>query len=136
MLCTEGACHVFVCIGKRSFTFTELKECLKDNSIAFQAADPLPNDDIPTPYIILGDDAFGLRTYLMKPYALRQMTKDQRIFNYRLSRGRRIVENAFGILAQHWQILLTTMQHNPMIIVETCHSSQFDAFTISCNPKR
>lgn len=59
----------------------------------------------------------------MKPYAQRQMTKEQRIFNYRMSRGRRIVENAFGILAQHWQILLTTMQHDPetiAIIVQAC----------------
>eukprot|EP00105_Crassostrea_gigas_P030769 XP_011453202.1 PREDICTED: uncharacterized protein LOC105346360 [Crassostrea gigas] len=104
------------------FNASELNECLEDNSIAFPAADPLPNDDIPTPYFILGDDAFGLRTYLMKPYAQRQMTKDQRIFNYRLSRGRRI-ENAFGILAHRWQILLTTMQPDPTtiaIIIETC----------------
>lgn len=105
------------------FNASELKECLENNNIAFPAADSLPNDDIPTPNFILGDDAFGLRTYLMKPYAQRQMTKDQKIFNYRLSRGRRIVENAFGILAQRWQILLTTMQHDPItiaIIIETC----------------
>lgn len=41
----------------------------------------------------------------------------------RLSRGRRIVENAFGILAQRWQILLSTMQHDPdtvAVIVEAC----------------
>ena len=105
------------------FNASELKECLEDNSISFPAADPLPNDDRPTPYFILADDAFGLRTYLMKPYAQRQMTKEQRIFNYRLSRGRRIVENAFGILGHRWQILLTTMQHDPetiAIIVEAC----------------
>lgn len=64
----------------QNFNASELKECfIEDNSIAFPAADPLPNDDIPTPYFILGDDAFGLRTYLMKPFAQRQMTKDQRI---------------------------------------------------------
>ena len=100
-----------------------LKKCLEDNSIGFPAPDTLPNDDTPTPYFILGDDAFGLRTFLMKPYAQRQMTKEQRMFNYRLSRGRRIVENAFGILAQRWQILLTTMQHDPAtiaVIVQTC----------------
>ena len=105
------------------FNASELKEFREDNSIGFPLADPLPNDDRPTPYIILGDDAFGLRTYLMKPYAQRQLTKEQRVFNYRLSRGRRIVENAFGILAQRWQILLTTMQHDPetiAIIVEAC----------------
>lgn len=32
----------------------------EDNSIAFPAADPLPNDDIPTPYFILGDDALTI----------------------------------------------------------------------------
>ena len=67
---------------------SELKECLEDNSIAFPVADPLPNDDRPTPYNILGDDAFGLRTYLMKPYAQRQLTKEQIVFNCRLSRER------------------------------------------------
>ena len=86
------------------FNASELKECLEDNSIGFPLADPLPNDDRPTPYYILGDDAFGLRTYLMKPYEQRQL-KEQRVFNCRLLRGRRIV-------AQRWQILLTTMQHD------------------------
>ncbi|XP_062588500.1 uncharacterized protein LOC134250166 [Saccostrea cucullata] len=104
------------------FNASELKECLEDSSIGFPAADPLPNDEIPTSYFILGDDAFGLCTYLMKPYSQRQMTKEQRIFNYRVSRSRRIVENAFGIMAQSWQILFTTMQQEPetiAIIVET-----------------
>ena len=91
------------------FNASELKEFQEHNSIGFPLADPLPNDDRPTLYYILGDDAFGLRTYLMKPDAQRQLTKEQRVFNYRLSRGRRI-------LAPRWQILLTTMQHDPETI--------------------
>ena len=62
--------------------------------------DQLPNDDIDVPYTFSGDDAFGLRTWLMKPHSSRGLTKEKRIFNYRLSRARRVVENAFGILAQ------------------------------------
>ena len=88
--------------GAHLFNASELKDCLEDNIIGFPLTYPLSNEDRPTPYFILGDDAFGLRTYLMKPYAHRQLTKEQRVFNYRLSRGRRIVENAFGILAQRW----------------------------------
>jgi len=75
------------------------------------------------PYFIIGDDAFSLRTYLMKPYNTRKLTHEERIFNYRLSRAIRVVENAFGILANRFQILLTTMQHHHetvRTIVEAC----------------
>ncbi|KAJ8928280.1 hypothetical protein NQ314_019162 [Rhamnusium bicolor] len=35
------------------------------------------------------------------------MTEEQRVFNYILNRGRRVVENVFGILANRFRIFLT-----------------------------
>ena len=84
------------------FNDSELKECLVDGTIEFPDSDSIPNDSQNMPYIILGDDAFGLRTYLMKPYSQRGLTHEQLITNYIISRARRVVENAFGILAQRW----------------------------------
>ena len=87
-----------------------LKEAIDSSVIGFPPADPLPGDDRPTPYSIIGDDAFPLRTWMMKPYSRRNMPDPESIINYRLSRARRIVENAFGILGNKWQCLVTSMR--------------------------
>ena len=60
---------------------------------------------------------------MMKPYGSRFLTDEERIYNYRISRARRVVENAFGILANRFQVLMSTMQHQTStirLIVQTC----------------
>ena len=71
---------------------------------------PLPHfpEGGPLPLVIVADEAFPLRVDLMRPYprgrTANTLPKDQQVFNYRLSHARRIVENAFGILAQRWRV--------------------------------
>jgi hypothetical protein len=55
---------------------SELKECLEDRSVGFLEPDPFINDNVPMHYFILGDDAFGLRIYLMKPFSQRGLTRE------------------------------------------------------------
>lgn len=63
---------------------------------------------------MVGDDAFALKTWMMKPLSLRQMTHEQRVFNYRLARASSlVVETAFGLLAARFRCLLTTMTQSP-----------------------
>ena len=88
------------CADSGIFKLTNIYKAIIDGVAGLPEADQLPNDDIDVPYSFIGDDAFGLRTWLMKPHPSRGLTKEKRIFNYRLSRARRVVENAFGILAQ------------------------------------
>ena len=108
------------------WNMSELKESVEDDALNVLNIPPpvcLPHDTEPVPYFILADDAFALKPSLMKPYSHRAMTGEERIFNYRLSRGRRVVENAFGILANRFRVLLTTMGHHPgtvRLIVSTC----------------
>lgn len=46
----------------------------------------------------VGDEAFPLKSFLMKPYPSRKLDQNKRIFNCQISRARRFVENVFGIL--------------------------------------
>ena len=99
--------------GLSGSTQEELCELLNSGGLGLPPPEPLPNDDVNMPYFLLVDDAFALRPFLMKPYATRFMSKDQRIANYRISRARRVVENAFGILAQRNQLPQTTILQKP-----------------------
>ncbi|KAK3928211.1 Protein ALP1-like [Frankliniella fusca] len=62
------------------------------------------------PAVFVGDAAFPLLTNLMRPYGGVNLSPEQKIFNYRLSRALRIIENTFGIMAARFQIFRGTIQ--------------------------
>lgn len=78
----------------------------------------LPRTNTKLNHFLIGDEAFALDSYMMKPYprkiAKNDVTKE--IFNYRLCRARRVSENAFGLLSQVFRIFYS----NIAILPETC----------------
>ena len=65
---------------------------------------PLPNSETCLPFVFVGDDAFGLKENMMKPYPSQNRTLEEKVFDYRLSRARRIIENSFGIATARFRI--------------------------------
>ncbi|XP_071051076.1 uncharacterized protein [Onthophagus taurus] len=85
----------------------------------------LPNEETGTvmPFIILGDEAFATSEHILRPYPSKNLSVTKRVFNYRLSRARRMVECSFGILAGKWRILnrpLDTSLELSDIIIKAC----------------
>ncbi|XP_039962355.1 putative nuclease HARBI1 [Bactrocera tryoni] len=81
------------------------------------------------PFVFVADDAFALHENFMKPYSHRGLTHQQLQYNYRVSRARRVVENAFGIMSSRFRILLTTINLSPekcsKIVLAICYLHNF-----------
>lgn len=86
--------------GKCSFS-----KCMENGSLNFPPPQALPGRQKTVPFVLVGDDAFALRPNLMKPFPGQQLFPAKKVFNYRLSRCRRTIENTFGIMSAIWRVL-------------------------------
>ena len=121
-----------ICDAKYRFLFASIGSYGRDNDSIFSQTDiykgiengvfQIPNSSLINgymlPYVFTGDDIFPLKSWLMKPFPGKGLTEKQAVYNYRLSRCRRTIENTFGILAARWRIFrrpiraeVTTVDH-------------------------
>lgn len=130
-LCDANYCFIFIDIGSygKSSDFAIFKNSvfykrLIQKSLQIPNPTPISNiDPTPLPYVIVGDEAFGLAENLMRPYGGKSLTYEKRIFNYRLSRARRNIECTFGILENKWRIFHRPINVNIDFaedIIKTC----------------
>lgn len=89
-------------VWKKTSIFEYLND--EENPLEIPAPEIIPGIRDPVPYFFVSDDAFALNTNLLKPYAMQGISRRNRIYNYRLSRSRMVVENAFGILSTRFRI--------------------------------
>ncbi|KAL1492534.1 hypothetical protein ABEB36_010774 [Hypothenemus hampei] len=95
------------------FRESNLRKALDDGSLNLPPNQALPGRTSEIPFVLIADDAFPLTDRIMKPYPNRGLTDSQKIFNYRLCRARRMIENSFGILANRFRILLNPINLSP-----------------------
>ena len=101
----------------------DLRHKIEDGTIGFPESESLVDDGPKVNYFILGDNAFPLKLWLMKPYSRRGMDLNQRVFNYRLRQGRRVMENAFRILTSRFQIFQRAMQQESPVVARMAMAS-------------
>ena len=105
------------------FNRSKLKRRIENGTLGLPPPEPLGPGGADLHYFLLGDDTFAMMCWLVKPYIRRQLTREERIANYSISRGRRVVKNSFGILVKRFRVLLTTMEQRQKVvrdIVLTC----------------
>lgn len=65
---------------------------------------PLRGEQEPVPLVFVGDEAFPLKRHLLRPFPGSDLGPSSRIYNFRLSHARRVVENAFGIMVSRFRV--------------------------------
>lgn len=116
-------------LGKNSdagiYSRSALAERLESNTLNVPLPKELPGTIVRLPYVIVGDEAFPLKTYMMRPYPATQLDNvSKQVYNLRHTRARRVSENAFGILCQKFRIYYRKICLNPdhvdNVILATC----------------
>lgn len=90
---------------------------LEDGKVPLPGFYQLPNSNLRLPLCFIGDDAFPLRPHIMKPYSHLNLNAEEEHFNYRISRARVVVENAFGILTNRFKIFHRAIDLHPRKIM-------------------
>ena len=92
---------------------TKFGEMLNKGNLNLPQDECLPNMLTKARHCFIGDEAFPLKDTLQRPYPGKNLPEKLCIYNYRLSRARRVVENAFGILSSRWRFLRSPIQTQP-----------------------
>lgn len=96
------------------FKESTLYKNISGNTLKLPPPKKLSGRHMEIPFFFAADSAFALAEHVMKPYAGEHVKgSPKRIFNYRLSRGRRVVENAFGIISAVFRVLRKLMLLEP-----------------------
>jgi hypothetical protein len=88
------------------FRYSSFGQLSRQGKLNFPTPTTLPGETIdePFPYYLVGDEAFPLLPYLMRPYPKRVLNDAKRILNFHLSRGTKSVECAFGMLTFKFRV--------------------------------
>lgn len=108
--------------GKNSdagiFRESSLMKKIENGTINLPPSKTLPGMSTAVPYVILGDEAFGIARNILRPYARKNLNYKKKIFNYRQCRARRMIESTFGILTNKFRIFHRPLNVNTDLAID------------------
>jgi len=112
------------------FRNCELYKKMETDSLRFPPPAPLTGRMKPVPYFFVADEAFPLQENIMKVFSgAYPKGSIERLFNYRLCRVRRVVENVFGITSSVFRVLRKPILLQPekakLIVMAIAHLHNF-----------
>ena len=93
-----------------------------------QQGNVIPNisaevDGVRVSPFVVGESAFPLATWLMRPYTNATLSSEQRYLNYHLSRARMVTEGGYRQFKGQWRIVLRKCESDP---------ENFKMWTLAC----
>ena len=86
----------------------------ENDEMSIPESEKILEDDLELPYFFVRNEIFPLQTWLMRLFPGKALINEMhKIFNYCLSRARRILEKKFGILVPSWRIFLKPIDVRP-----------------------
>ena len=109
---------------------TKFFQKLQEKRLRIPTEENVRNTTRSLPYVFVADDAFPLRVDMLKPFRQADLIcQDRKLYNYRVSRARRIVENAFGIMASRFRIFHSQINLRPerieSVVMASCALHNF-----------
>ncbi|XP_055906873.1 uncharacterized protein LOC129942096 [Eupeodes corollae] len=103
--------------GKQSdggtFAGSKLFTLLETEKFNVPPPQALLESNIVLPNFLIGDEAYPLKPYLLRPYPRRDLNARNEHFNDRLSTARKCIECAFGIMGSKWRFLQKNIETKP-----------------------
>ena len=120
VVCSANYRYLLVDIGDEGhqndsgvFRNSEFGKAMLERKLGLLPCDKLLNSDLVCPYVFLGDSIFALNKTLMRSFVGRYLPEDERIFNNRLSRARRTIENTSDITTARFEIIRRPIVGSP-----------------------
>jgi len=103
------------------FNACALSTALMRNTLNIPDDRPLPGRTMPIPFELLADDAFPASVRILKPISRQNLSRMEMTYNSLISRGRGVIDNAFGIASARRRIVRKTSDMSYTIIALANH---------------